>query len=199
VPYIANARQPSTSQQPYTYPFRFLAVYFYGGGGGCFAAGTQVWMGDTSMTPIENIQVGDVVYSLNLESNELERVSVSNVMEPRECKVYRLQLTDGGWLKVTGGHPFYVEDQGWKVINLEDWNKEVELGHADDMKEVNGELQVGDAIKDINNAILKQNLSESIIESIEEADEEMVYHFGVDSPHHNFFANSLMVHNISTK
>ena len=198
VPYIANARQPSTSQQPFTYPFRFTSVYFYGGGG-CFAAGTQVWMGDTSMTPIENIQVGDVVYSLNLESNELERVSVSNVMEPRECKVYKLQLTDGGWLKVTGGHPFYVADQGWKVINLEDWNKEVELGHADDMKEVNGELQVGDAIKDINDAILKQNLSESIIEYIEEVDEEMVYHFGVDSPHHNFFANSLMVHNISTK
>jgi len=201
VPYIANARQPGNSRSPYRYPFRQLIIYFFGfGGGGCFTAGTLVWMGDGSHQPIENVAVGDFVYGFNFDTNLHERVEVKQVMEPRVCEVYKLSLSNGGWLHVTGGHPFYVEDMGWKVISMEDWNKEVEEGNThNDADDIVGELNIGDVLKDANNGITGQQLNESIIENIEKLDEQTVYHFSVDSEHHNFYANDLLVHNFNDK
>ena len=201
VPYIANARQPNTSQQPFTYHNRIVRVYFYGpSGGGCFSAGTMIWMGDGNMQPIENIVMGDVVYGYNMETGLNERVNVVSVMEPRDDVVYNVTLENGGWLHVTGGHPFYVEGLGWKVINMDDWDKEVEAGHTHDKEqEIIGELEVGDALHDSNDSIIGHDLQESIIASIEEVGTETVYHFSVDGEHHNFYANNLLVHNFSEK
>ena len=203
--YIANARQPFTYQALYPYAGRYAAPYPYGdspgpsGGGGCFAVGTPIWMGDNSFLPIEQVKVDDIVFGYNWEHGNLERTKVVSLMEPRVCKVYEI-VANGKTIKTTGGHPFCVEKQGWKVVSMEDWHVEVESGHTHKEKDdIIGELQVGDHLIDINNGILNQDLSESGIESITELGEETVYHFTVESEHHNFYANSFLVHNLEQK
>jgi len=197
-----NGQQPAIkagiAQQPY--PYLAPSPSPGGGGGGCFTAGTLVWMGDGSHWPIENVGIGDIVYGFNFDTNLHERVEVTELMEPRVCEVYKLSLSNGGWLNVTGGHPFYVEDIGWKVISMEDWHVEVEAGHTHfDADAIMGELNIDEALRDANNIITGQKLNESLVKSIEKVEEQTVYHFRVDSKHHNFYANNLLVHNFDSK
>ena len=169
------------------------------GGGGCFTANTMVWMSDSVPKEISKVAVGDMVYSWNFRLGKLERVSVIDVMEPRQSIVYKIELESGHDIEVTGGHPFCVEEQGWKVVSMEDYKKEVEDGNTWDSEEVKGEIKVGDCIMDVNNALLDQDLHESKVKSITKLEEQTVYHFGVDGESHNFFANGMMVHNFQEK
>ena len=169
------------------------------GGGGCFTANTMVWMSDSVPKEISKVAVGDMVYSWNFRLGKLERVSVIDVMEPRQSIVYKIELESGHDIEVTGGHPFCVEEQGWKVVSMEDYKKEVEDGNTWDSEEVKGEIKVGDYIMDVNNALLDQDLHESKVKSITKLEEQTVYHFGVDGESHNFFANGMMVHNFKRR
>ena len=204
-PVIASGRSPFTYQASYRYGGRLPAAYPYVqpsppfGGGGCFTANTMVWMSDSVPKEISKVAVGDMVYSWNFRLGKLERVSVIDVMEPRQSIVYKIELESGHDIEVTGGHPFCVEEQGWKVVSMEDYKKEVEDGNTWDSEEVKGEIKVGDYIMDVNNALLDQDLHESKVKSITKLEEQTVYHFGVDGESHNFFANGMMVHNFQEK
>jgi len=159
----------------------------------------MVWMSDSVPKEISKVAVGDMVYSWNFRLGKLERVNVIDVMEPRQSIVYKIELESGHDIEVTGGHPFCVEEQGWKVVSMEDYKKEVEDGNTWDSEEVKGEIKVGDYIMDVNNALLDQDLHESKVKSITKLEEQTVYHFGVDGESHNFFANGMMVHNFQEK
>ena len=106
----------------------------FGGGGGCFTANTMVWMSDSVPKEISKVAVGDMVYSWNFRLGKLERVSVIDVMEPRQSIAYKIELESGHDIEVTGGHPFCVEEQGWKVVSMEDYKKEVEDGNTWDSR-----------------------------------------------------------------
>ena len=152
-------------------------------------------MSDSVPMEISKVAVGDSVYSWNFRLGKLERVNITAVMEPRPCVVYKIELENGHEIEVTGGHPFCLEEKGWSVISMEDWNVEVENGNTWDSEQVKNEIQVGDYIMDVNNALLDQDLHESKVKSISKLEEQTVYHFSVDGEFNNFFANGLLVHN----
>ena len=204
VPYIANARQPSTYRNPFTYRVPYIAnarqpgtynhrspfTYPYfggGGGGGCFIAGTQVWMANNTYTNIENIVVGDSVMTFDFSHGKLMPQNVTTVMVPREnIKVWNVELSNGKTLGVTGGHPIHT-DSGWRYVNQEECDNEINAG-ADWGIELSGVLEVGNEVFSVG--------EESVtVKSIEENGTATVYHLTCVEHTNTYFTEGVLVHN----
>ena len=184
VPYIANARQPGTynHRSPFTYPY-----FGGGGGGGCFIAGTQVWMANNTYTNIENIVVGDSVMTFDFSHGKLMPQNVTTVMVPREnIKVWNVELSNGKTLGVTGGHPIHT-DSGWRYVNQEECDNEINAG-ADWGIELSGVLEVGNEVFSVG--------EESVtVKSIEENGTATVYHLTCVEHTNTYFTEGVLVHN----
>jgi hypothetical protein len=97
-----------------------------GGGGGtvlasklntlCFAAGTLV-LTITGLLPIEEVQAGDLVVSLDEETGawSYERVAQTMVNEAQEVLDLTLEDASGATetLRTTAEHPFWTAERGW--------------------------------------------------------------------------------------
>ena len=86
-----------------------------GGGGGdgprfCFVGDTLVTMADGTYKPIENIEVGDLVFTQN--GNE----RVKEIVLPVHNNIVKLSFSNGNSTKNTDDHPYYVIDKGWCSI-----------------------------------------------------------------------------------
>ena len=184
VPYIANARAPGTynHRSPFTYPY-----FGGGGGGGCFIAGTQVWMANNTYTNIENIVVGDSVMTFDFSHGKLMPQNVTTVMVPREnIKVWNVELSNGKTLGVTGGHPIHT-DSGWRYVNQEECDNEINAG-ADWGIELSGVLEVGNEVFSVG--------EESVtVKSIEENGTATVYHLTCVEHTNTYFTEGVLVHN----
>jgi hypothetical protein len=133
----------------------------------CFKAGTQI-LAKGSSKPIEQIIVGDSVYSYNIEKNIVELSKVVKSFERKTKEIYEL-TTDNQKIFVTAEHPFYAEGKGW--IKVKD-------------------LQIGAALK------TKDGSLEHVISSILEKHPETVYNIEVEGNHNYFVTNSnILVHN----
>jgi len=89
----------------------------------CFAAGTPVLTVD-GLVPIEDVEVGDLVYSRDDETGEESYQEVLHTFVTPDMAVWDVELsTDNGTTEVitaTYGHPFWVEGSGWTdTENLE--------------------------------------------------------------------------------
>jgi len=83
--------------------------------GNCFAAGTLVYTADGDR-PIEDVRVGDLVWSRDEGSGALALRPVLQTFETESAPVLALQLDDGARkeeIVVTPNHPFWVDQQGW--------------------------------------------------------------------------------------
>ncbi len=139
-------------------------------GKGCFAAGTKVVTAD-GFSNIEDIKVGDMVYSVNLESGEKELAPVTWVMEDYFVdETYTISIEDET-IVTTAEHPFYVENKGWVKVK---------------------DLEAGDKVNSMVG-------SASVIEKIQcqKLDEPIqVYNFTVDGNHNYLITEAeLLVHN----
>lgn len=138
----------------------------------CFTKGTLIYNKEGE-TPIENIKVGDTVYSYNIEKDKLELNKVINTLNRTTQGIY--EITAGKeTIHVTAEHPFYVVDKGW--IKAKD-------------------LQAGDNLKSSDSkAVIK-------ISSIKELSETVtVYNIEVDGNHNYFVTGStILVHNKNIK
>ena len=193
VPYIANARTPATYQVPFTYQAsaRQPQSYPYGGGGfqgggGCFIAGTQIWMANNTYTNIENVVVGDSVMTYCFDHNKLMPQNVTEVMVPREgIRVFNVELSNGKTLGVTGGHPIHT-DSGWKYANQEEW--ELESEEFDWGVSFVGLLREGDKV-------FSTDSGEVTVKSVSDNGTDTVYHL-TDVEHTNtYFVEGVLVHN----
>jgi hypothetical protein len=77
----------------------------------CFTAGTPVWT-DRGPRPIEQLHVGDIALSKDVETGELAYRPIirTTTREPKPLVTINLgpeQITS------TGGHPFFVPGEGW--------------------------------------------------------------------------------------
>ena len=204
-PFTYHARQPGSARQPvpFSYQSPYIAqarqpVYYPGGGGGggfgCFAMGTMIWMGDNTYRPIESIEIGMSVMTLG---ETLEVGVVEEIMQPRVCELYDIEV-NGKITGVTGGHPMLIQDKGWCVINMEDWEKEVAMGAAWG-GEISGLIEEGDILVDSLSLILN-NQSTAKISNINKLEgEHEVYHLTRVSDNANFFANDFVVHNMNKR
>ena len=83
--------------------------------GGCLTAGHKVRMADGSATPIEDIQIGDVV--VTLEGN----IAVAETFTFFDKEVFELELETGEIIQATGEHKFLIHSDGgaliWKTVS----------------------------------------------------------------------------------
>ena len=93
----------------------------HGGGAFCFVPGTLIHT-KRGIRRIENVKVGDLVYSYNHKTNKTEfsEVSDSFTRELLDSEtLYELVTSSGNTYEVTGEHPFYVKGPA-KYVKAED-------------------------------------------------------------------------------
>jgi len=133
----------------------------------CFIAGTRVTMADGTTKPIENINPGDKILSYDTKENKYLTVGVHKTYDhPAEGREYYLSIDDMG---VTHEHLIYT-------VNFDKWIPAGDLRVGDELLDDDGGTKVIHKIEKINNKVRTYNLH-------------------TDHPTHNYFANSVLVHN----
>ena len=92
--------------------------------GGCFVAGTLVWMADGATKPIEQVKVGESVLSKNEKTGEVAAKKVINTSVRPDIWTRKLTFEGGAVLETTDEHPLYVEGSGFAKA------KEVGIGSS---------------------------------------------------------------------
>ena len=80
-------------------------------GPACFVAGTKVKT-ETGFKNIEDIKIGDYVYSFNLDANSLELKKVTNSIISQTLETYIMTIGNKTF-EVTPRHQLYIIDKGW--------------------------------------------------------------------------------------
>ena len=79
----------------------------------CFVAGTKVFT-PNGYKNIEDIQIGDIVYSMNLATMEVEEKAVEKLkITENAIRLTYLISTEESCIESTVDHRFYVKDRGW--------------------------------------------------------------------------------------
>jgi hypothetical protein len=135
----------------------------------CFVAGTLV-VTACGWVPIEEVQVGDWVWARDEVTGEVRLCEVEETYRNESPVI--LEVTAGGeTLATTPGHPFWVQDHGWKDA---------------------GELEVGDRLMNLRGESV-------VVEDIRRRPvPEAVYNFSVAGLHTYFVGQGgIWVHNNS--
>lgn len=135
----------------------------------CFVKGTLIYSKD-GLIEIDRIRSGDLVYSYNLEHQQVELNKVTNILQRETEGIYNLMVA-GELIQVTAEHPFFVEGKGWMKVS---------------------ELQPGNKLK-------TSTQGSEIIESIKKISGKVtVYNIEVDGNHNYFVTDKkILVHNKS--
>ena len=149
-------------------------------GGGCFAAGTKIYMADGTYKNIEDIQVDDLVIAYNDKIQKYENKKVIKTFIHFDIKkLVLIKFSNGIELKVTPGHPI-LTTEGWKSLDIE--NSLYEHGVEATLLNVNDEV-----LNYFGNTFVKE------IQYMPELD-YIVYNLEVDECH-TFLASGIVVHN----
>ncbi len=77
----------------------------------CFVAGTKVKT-ENGFKNIEDIKIGDKVYSYNLNNNSLELKKVLNTIKSNTIDTYKVTIDDKT-VEMSPKHQLYIIDKGW--------------------------------------------------------------------------------------
>ena len=89
-----------------------LVSYVY-----CFVKGTKVKT-ENGFKNIEDIKIGDKVYSYNLDNNSLELKKVLNTIKSNTIDTYKVTI-GGKTVEMSPKHQLYIIDKGWvRAYNL---------------------------------------------------------------------------------
>ncbi|MGN0495921.1 MAG: polymorphic toxin-type HINT domain-containing protein, partial [Lachnospiraceae bacterium] len=142
-----------------------------------FGLTSQCFTGDTlvsteyGLRPIEDIQVGDYVWSENTETGEKELKKVLSVSVTETTVLVHVYTEDGTEINTTENHPFFVEGKGWCAA--------AELEHGDVLHTQDGSIEI---------------VSDVIIEQLDEA--VKVYNLEIEDSHTYYVSNNgILVHN----
>ena len=138
----------------------------------CFVMGTLITMYDGTYKPIEEIQVGDIVFTQVGEEEVLKTLS------PVHSDIVEYTFSDGTKTKNTSDHPYYVIDKGWcsnsPILTNQRYDIETE------------EFVCGDVC-------INDNDEQIELVGIEKLDGDFqTYTFSTDSK--TYYANKLLVH-----
>ena len=138
--------------------------------GSCIASGAQI-LTPEGLRPIEDLKVGDLIYSIHEETGELDISPILKVVSAFR-EVGQLELSDGA-LALTSDHPVY-DPIAREYAPAGDWL----LGHRTALATYGEELKVQELV------------SSQIFVSMSQ-----VFDLTVESALHNFIANGVIVHN----
>ena len=80
-------------------------------GSECFVEGTKV-LTEEGMKEIQNIQVGEKVWAINIDNNTKELKKVTRTIKNKTKEIYEINVGNE-IIKATPRHQFYVIDKGW--------------------------------------------------------------------------------------
>ena len=95
----------------------------------CFVAGTKVKT-ENGYKNIEDIKIGEKVYSYNLDTNELELKEVIDTIESSTIDTYKMTVGDKT-VEMSPRHQIYIIDKGW--------TRAYDVKSGDNMLSINGE------------------------------------------------------------
>ena len=95
----------------------------------CFVAGTKVKT-ENGFKNIEDIKIGEKVYSFNLDNNEIELKEVLELIHSSAKDTYKLTI-GGKTVEMTSKHQVYIVDKGW--------TRAYDVKSGDMMLSINGE------------------------------------------------------------
>eukprot|EP01084_Bolivina_argentea_P168537 292250_1 len=162
---------------------RHLITVKFKAHGGCFVNGTKILKSNTTSVDIENINVGDIILTYNLNMHKLESYPVKMVLKYLVNILVKIKLSNDTEIVCTPSHPFYVpKKQSWCCIQKNAYD-------------VYGELRVGDEVIDNkSNLVTIESIKYENIDSVDD-DLIVVRTFAIDGGNHNYFANGILVHN----
>ena len=158
------------------------------GGGDCFVKGTLIQMADGESKNIEEVKIGDDVLSYDTFNGKFEAQKVTGTMSQLHTGIgddYTIKIKFGNVENHnTNTHPYYIKGKGWSSF-------EPELTYERYGLRVD-QIEKGDTAFYFS----YDGISEIEIDNIEVIRDEVVtYNLSEVSKHHNFFANSILVHN----
>ena len=98
----------------------------------CFVAGTQV-LTESGFRNIEDIQIGEMVYAIDIDTNERTLKRVLNIFRGETDEAYEITIGEET-VTATPKHQFYIIDKGWTraydlevgdMISAKDCNMEI--------------------------------------------------------------------------
>jgi intein/homing endonuclease len=156
------------------------------GVGICFPKGTPILMANGTYRLIEEVQSGEYVVSVNLNSNSLETSIVKKTFIGKETKFVQYTTSDGDTLICTRSHPIYVVGKGWSSSNFTETN--ALYGMNSFLVELGDRCVLIRGHEMTESEIIGIGLFES---------EQAVYNLSIVVPNHNFIARKFLVHNSS--
>ena len=138
----------------------------------CFVAGTLITMADETYKPIEEIQVGDEVFT------QLGNQKVLEIVSPIHDDIIEYIFGGGIKTKNTADHPYYVVNKGWSsyepLLSEQRYNVKSE------------QIEIGDEFIDDSDKKVK-------LEDVNEIPGKFqTYTFSTDSK--TYYANTILVH-----
>lgn len=149
--------------------------------GPCFPAGTKVAV-EGGEKNIEDVKVGDKVFTYNHDTLEKELKEVLRVREEQGKEVFKLSTDSEMSVEATLDHPFHVKEIGYAAYDTELCN---ELN-----KFTVGKLEVGQFP-----TIFNEEENVTIVSLEKQADLKTVYNLDEVEGNHNFYVNGFLVHN----
>ncbi len=133
----------------------------------CFTADTEI-LTESGLTPIADIQAGDMVWAFDFDSGEKVLKQVVRTFQNHTEEIYTVTVA-GEEIETTSGHPFYVNGKGWTKAS---------------------ELHVGDSLETFSG---KSAIVENVVVVCEST---AVYNFEVADLHNYYVSeNCVLVHN----
>jgi hypothetical protein len=159
------------------------------GTGVCFVAGTMITIpgpNDTmASVEIEDIKVGDLVMSYNLETEKIEAKEVVELMQPLHKDIVEFVFSNGATTQHTYDHPYYVAGKGWSSYKPDLTTARYNTADL----ESTSLIEVGDkCIADTGDIVTLTGINEIATGDIP------TYNFTV-SDNRNYFADGILVHN----
>jgi len=147
----------------------------------CFVAGTKIIMSDSSEKNIEEVYIGDTIMSHNLITGVNETDVVKEITSREVMNTVQYIFDDGFILESTVDHPIYIKDKGWSSYDNLLSNQMYNIGGV-------SKIRVGDFAKTFNSYVKIKNI-------IVRNKKTKVYNLSKIEHNHNFFANTVLVHN----
>ena len=92
----------------------------------CFVAGTKVKT-ENGFKNIEDIKVGEIIYSYNLDNNNLELKKVLDTIKSSTIDTYKVTIGDKE-VEMSPKHQIYIIDKGWvRAYNLKVGDKLLDI------------------------------------------------------------------------
>jgi len=154
----------------------------------CFVAGSKIKLSSGKNINIEDLVVGDIVLSYNVNTNIFEESSIENVTINYKDNLVIYNFDNGIKITCTDTHPIWVVGKGWSSYRQTDVNDSEHIG-------LTKQISAGDeCFYYSNNKFNKVKISKII-----EKQNKMVRVWNVKNVtgNHNFIINNVLVHNVT--